>query len=95
MKTKEEIIADIDRHIETTEECVDNFGIPDYVTELMNGDIFFVKEVKEWIEAEQSAPKWISVKDRLPCNCGKIQSKTWYIAPWQCRFHAPQSAVLT
>ncbi len=38
------IIRKIEIHIDTTEECIDNFGLPQYVEELLTDDIKLYRE---------------------------------------------------
>jgi predicted DNA-binding protein YlxM (UPF0122 family) len=45
--TKETLIRKIEIHIETTEECIDNTGLPPYVINLLNQDNTLLKEVLE------------------------------------------------
>lgn len=35
----------IEIHIETTQECIENFGIPNYVKELLEQDIELYREI--------------------------------------------------
>lgn len=37
--TTPELIRKIEIHIETTEECMDNFSLPDYVKQLLDQEI--------------------------------------------------------
>lgn len=43
----DEMKRKIEIHIETTEECIENFGIPNYVKELLEQDIELYKEILE------------------------------------------------
>ena len=43
----EELIRKIEIHIETTEECMDNVALPQYVTELLNSDNKLFNEIIE------------------------------------------------
>jgi hypothetical protein len=45
--TKESLIRKIEIHIETTEECIDNTGLPDYIVLLLTQDNNLLKEALE------------------------------------------------
>lgn len=43
----QELIRKIEIHVETTEECMDNTALPEYVVDLLNSDIKLFKEIAE------------------------------------------------
>ena len=43
----EKLIRKIEIHVETTEECIDNTALPEYVTELLKADIKLFNEIIE------------------------------------------------
>ena len=43
----QELIRKIEIHVETTEECMDNTALPEYVVDLLNADIKLFKEIAE------------------------------------------------
>lgn len=46
----ESLIRKIEIHIETTRECIDNFGIPDYVKEMLEQDIKLYEEILNFLK---------------------------------------------
>jgi hypothetical protein len=46
----EDLIRKIEIHIETTEECMDNTALPEYVSELLNADNKLFKEIIETLK---------------------------------------------
>ncbi len=43
--TQEQLLNKIKIHVETTEECLDNFNLPRHVVDLMNQDLDLFREV--------------------------------------------------
>ncbi len=48
--SSQELLRKIQIHIETTEECLDNFELPNYVVELLNQDLELFNEVVKHLE---------------------------------------------
>jgi len=48
----EELIRKIEIHVETTEECMDNTSLPEYVSELLNADNKLFKEIIEKLKSK-------------------------------------------
>ena len=48
----EELIRKIEIHFETTEECMDNTSLPEYVSELLNADNKLFKEIIEKLKSK-------------------------------------------
>jgi hypothetical protein len=42
-----DLIRKIEIHVETTEECIENTSLPEYVTELLNADIKLFNKIIE------------------------------------------------
>lgn len=51
--TREELLNKLHRHVELTEECLDNFGLPNYVVELVTADNDLFNEVIIFLMKEQ------------------------------------------
>jgi len=47
----EELIRKIEIHIETTEECIENTALPEYVIELLKEDNKLFKEIVEKLKS--------------------------------------------
>lgn len=51
--TREELLNKLHRHVELTEECLDNFGLPNYVVELVTADNDLFNEVISFLMKEE------------------------------------------
>jgi hypothetical protein len=51
--TKEELLQKLHRHVELTEECLDNFGLPNYVVELVTQDNELFNQVIIYLMKEE------------------------------------------
>lgn len=50
----QELIDKIERYVETTQECMDNTNLPQYVINLLNADMELFKEIVETLKKNKN-----------------------------------------
>jgi hypothetical protein len=75
----EDLIRKIQIHIETTEECIENTSLPQYVVELLEADNKLLNEVVVNWQADRmySEEEVITILDKFR-NLPLIQFQDWF-----------------